>query len=354
MVDRILSVDDLFDVPPQTRNRLARNHGLFVVDRAFGDGTTDATAAIQSKLSQAGAAGGGTVLIPDGTYIKGAALVVPSGVTVQGVGWGTVVKNGSGVGQHVFAIGQNTERVTIRDLAADGNRLSGATTPFSVIFAEGAKNCTFHNLDLQGGLRLYGYPHPESGRGECIEWANGSDGATISDCYVHDTDYDGVKVRGAHRAVITNLRAHNCSKSAVQFASGLGVFASYSSATGVLVTHDTGSPRTSVSPAVTGVTYHDALWCSTVNLIARNVGDGMGSAGGPNVGCSVTDATLRFKVGGRLGTLPERASNVTYGPVDDSAAMTTIMSRVGNRSIILDSRGLVYDNNGTATVVESP
>jgi len=52
---------------------------------ATGDSRKDDTAAIQKALDQAGAQGGGVVLLPAGTYRIEGHLRVPSGVTLQGI-----------------------------------------------------------------------------------------------------------------------------------------------------------------------------------------------------------------------------------------------------------------------------
>ena len=56
---------------------------------AQGDGTADETAAFQRALDTAGQAGGGTVHVPRGNYRFTAPLIVPQGVTLQGM-WRSV------------------------------------------------------------------------------------------------------------------------------------------------------------------------------------------------------------------------------------------------------------------------
>jgi hypothetical protein len=52
---------------------------------APGDGQTDATAAIQTLLDQAGKAGGGVVEVPAGRYRLNGTLSIPANVTLQGI-----------------------------------------------------------------------------------------------------------------------------------------------------------------------------------------------------------------------------------------------------------------------------
>jgi len=54
--------------------------------RAAGDGRADDTRAIQGALDAVGAAGGGTVLVPAGTYLIKSHLIVPAGTALVGVG----------------------------------------------------------------------------------------------------------------------------------------------------------------------------------------------------------------------------------------------------------------------------
>ncbi|HNR33439.1 MAG TPA: glycosyl hydrolase family 28-related protein, partial [Candidatus Hydrogenedentes bacterium] len=51
---------------------------------AKGDGKTDDTAAFQQALDAAGAAGGGVVEAPAGTFRINGTLSIPAGVTLQG------------------------------------------------------------------------------------------------------------------------------------------------------------------------------------------------------------------------------------------------------------------------------
>lgn len=56
--------------------------GYIMVDQAFGNNATAAAAHIQSKLDAAVAAGGGTVYVPDGTYLCATTLTIGSNTTM--------------------------------------------------------------------------------------------------------------------------------------------------------------------------------------------------------------------------------------------------------------------------------
>lgn len=70
---------------------------------ATGDGSTDDTAAIQAALDAAGAASGGTVYFPPGTYKITSALSVSGGTSLQGAGPGaSIIRNDNGSNGNAF------------------------------------------------------------------------------------------------------------------------------------------------------------------------------------------------------------------------------------------------------------
>ena len=100
---------------------------------AAGDGKTDDTAALQAAIDAARAAGGGTVVIPPGTYRTG-TLAIDSRVHLEGSGIeATVLKLRDGANDdllrtHNYAALAGSNRPTgpfnfsVRDLTLDGNR----------------------------------------------------------------------------------------------------------------------------------------------------------------------------------------------------------------------------------------
>ena len=254
---KIPSVDDLYDLPPKARNRLTERNGVFVVDPAAGQAATSASGAIQSKIGKAAAFGGGIVVIPPGLYPIGTTLTVPSGVTIEGSGRGvTILRNMDNVNTSVIKQSVlNTVDVTLRDMTVDG-KMAAQTLGVSVIRIDSCYRWVFSNLEVLGGKRIPGDP---LGLGECIELLKGGHHKIIG-CYVHDTDYDGVKLRTSHYNIITNLHAHNCGKSGVQIAYAkdlgeAGYPSTFNLITGLTVTHETGIPGND-SPSTTGVTFH--------------------------------------------------------------------------------------------------
>lgn len=102
---------------------------------AVGDGIHDDTAAIQAAIDAAGAAGGGEVYLPAGTYAvhggaeasKG-ALILRNNVTVYGDGMGaSTVKVIDGSNKDITGIfrtpyGEENHNITLHDLTIDGNK----------------------------------------------------------------------------------------------------------------------------------------------------------------------------------------------------------------------------------------
>ncbi len=89
---------------------------------ANGSDTSDDTTAFQNAINAA--VSGGTVTIPAGTYILGQVRITKP-LEIAGVGASSVLKLRSGANQTLLAIA-NTNNVTVRDLAIDGN-ISGQT-----------------------------------------------------------------------------------------------------------------------------------------------------------------------------------------------------------------------------------
>lgn len=92
---------------------------------ATGNDTTDDTAAFQNAINAAPAGGG--VTIPAGTYILG-QIKVTKPLDIAGVGATSILKLRNGANQTLLAI-DNTDHVTVRDLAIDGN-ISGQTSGY--------------------------------------------------------------------------------------------------------------------------------------------------------------------------------------------------------------------------------
>jgi polygalacturonase len=106
----------------------------FPVQGAAPDDSVDDYRAIQSAINRAGAAGGGVVSLPAGTFLINGHLLMKSGVRLQGAGPRTVIKAGPGflsrrgtAGGYPVISTDGARDVTIADLTADqsGDVLNG-------------------------------------------------------------------------------------------------------------------------------------------------------------------------------------------------------------------------------------
>ncbi len=149
---------------------------------AKGDGVTDDTLAIRSALAYLASRNGGVLRFPEGDYVVGSApdfrpLVLPSGVTIQGVtglhtgaATNNVRKNNpsrirlKGTNRSLFRIGECTEQVVMRDieLIAENNKdtigveaIGAYLTSQSVSF----ERVTFHSF--WRGMSVYGLPQTD-------------------------------------------------------------------------------------------------------------------------------------------------------------------------------------------------
>ncbi len=132
---------------------------------ARGDGTTDDTAAIQNALNALSAAGG-IVYLPPGKYaINSTGLSIPdSDIVLCGAGSDSILfanVTGAATTNVITINGKN--RVTIRDLAIDGNRAnrttSGIETQQNGIYLTGASKCAVRNV----------YAHDNPATGICLD-----------------------------------------------------------------------------------------------------------------------------------------------------------------------------------------
>jgi hypothetical protein len=149
---------------------------------AKGDGATDDTLAIRSALAYVASRNGGVLRFPDGDYLVGSLpnyrpLVLPSGVTIQGV---TGLHTGAatnnvrkinpsrirlkGTNRTLFRIGECTEQVVMRDieLIAENNTgtigveaIGAYLTSQSLSF----ERVTFHSFFR--GMSVYGLPQTD-------------------------------------------------------------------------------------------------------------------------------------------------------------------------------------------------
>jgi parallel beta-helix repeat protein len=88
------------------------------------DGTAD-NVEIQAAIT-ALPAGGGKIILTDGTFNIVVPVVIKSGTLLQGSGWGSILKLGAAINSQVIQVNPDSDAITgniiIRDLQIDGNR----------------------------------------------------------------------------------------------------------------------------------------------------------------------------------------------------------------------------------------
>lgn len=126
---------------------------------AIGDGVTDDSAEIQAAIDAANAIGGGTIVIPAGTYQVTTALTIPgNNINIVGAGMGATILRRSGAGAMI--VNSNTavlrERFRLSDLTFNGQ--GGATA--SGVKLENFKHAIIERARFENfggiGVEFYG------------------------------------------------------------------------------------------------------------------------------------------------------------------------------------------------------
>ena len=184
---------------------------------AKGDGVTLDTAAIQSALDAAYAAGGGVVYLPEGVYIvhsitgdaSDGALQIRDNVTLAGAGMGlSTIKVRDGEISKITGIvrtpsGEVTHDVVIQDLTIDGNHQnnSGEIDGFFCGVTPGSNdydyNILIQRVEIQNVSR-YGFdPHEQTKN------------LTIRDSIAHDNIGDGFTIDFCFDTILENNVSYN-------------------------------------------------------------------------------------------------------------------------------------------------
>ncbi|MBD0701699.1 putative Ig domain-containing protein [Pseudomonas sp. PSB1] len=207
---------------------------------AKGDGITDDTAAIQSAIDAAAAAGGGQVYMPTGTYIVSAGeepsdgcLMLKSNVYLYGDGMGeTTVKVADGSDTKITGIirsayGEETHDFGVSHLTIDGNRdnTTGKIDGWFNGYIPGEEgydsNVTLDSVEIKD-CSGYGFdPHEQTVNmviKNSVSHGNGLDGfvadflsdSTFENNVAYDNDRHGFNVvTSTHDFTLTNNVAYN-------------------------------------------------------------------------------------------------------------------------------------------------
>ena len=163
---------------------LDANYALVTgVDATFGNGVTDATAHIQSKIDTVHAAGGGIVYIPVGTYIITATLTMYSGVLVEGVSERVTKIQTATLNIHAFSFLGASASVTIVQAGLKKLRIVGpgqgaGGTGCGIYLKWASTLCTFEELWVES-WGSHGISQEDSysiSYRNCLMVSNGGDG----------------------------------------------------------------------------------------------------------------------------------------------------------------------------------
>ncbi len=168
---------------------------------------TDDTAAIENALSVCSEAGGGTVLIPAGTFIlsrhnsESPILELPPNTTLRGEGAASTLKFAPAVNQGNFwrmigaPVEGGTRNVVIRDLHLDGSNthpkyVKGDTPEHNAGLWFYNKEHVIENVTV---LNVFA----ENFSGDCMAFSYNCRGITIRDCTLRNFIRQGIQMGGS-------------------------------------------------------------------------------------------------------------------------------------------------------------
>lgn len=183
---------------------------------AKGDGATDDTTALTNALAYVVTLGGGTLLIPKGTFkITNGITVANNNLTIRGTGAGSVIRSDKTDGTNNFLFTFSGTGVRLVDLrlarGSNANALEGVADKLIIL------NNTVINWEMSG-CEIYGNMTGQIVRGGYYYTeirssglnGNNPDGILIQGCYFTDCGNRALDLRGVRDATITNNRFWRC------------------------------------------------------------------------------------------------------------------------------------------------
>jgi hypothetical protein len=156
---------------------------------------TDDTAAINSALTAANAAGNGVVLLQPGLVYKHSGVInIPANVTLWG--YGAELRATDSTNQQVMLNGDNISVLGLK-LSSYNSGAKGAPHKLQTVGTSQIKNLTIRDVEVSGAIDM----------GMLI---GNVDGLLIMGCSIHDTNTDGIHLtRGCKNFAIIGNRVWN-------------------------------------------------------------------------------------------------------------------------------------------------
>lgn len=187
---------------------------------AVGDGSTNDYTAIQNTINATPS--GGTVRVPYGIYITGSRLDIVQPITIEGDGWGSVIKGDAG-GNHIIIYSNNVSGINgvfLKNFKVDGN--NGGQLDSGLIQLATA-NFGVENVWVTGTNKVSGSSAVDGMAFSSISGLEGTYGqGYIKNCLVNYVSKAGIYVSSyCYNVTIEGNRSHNNSGNG--YATGISV-----------------------------------------------------------------------------------------------------------------------------------
>jgi hypothetical protein len=336
---------------------------------AVGDGTTDATAAIQKALTAAGAAGGGVVYFPYGHYLISAALTAPSGTMLLGeCGFGmypsgstggaapTLVAAAAFSGAAAITLDGSTtalNSIRIEGLVLNGSNLTTGTTA-GVLLNGSVTNVVLRDVVASTfpgtgfSLQLANEANPVAYFERCTAWRNGGHGfdlyttdCQVDACMAFENTLHGFNLQHADDVQFTACRAEHNGENGYTYADA-------SATSTILFDACTTDQNNQNGIAVTGAAGNGPVQITGCSL--RRDGNGAGAGSTTYAGIAVTGSTIPVVVTG-TNVQALRGDSGGYGPhyALRMSGSSTAVSVVGGY-LGCEAGGSVYSWDGVGSL----